>query len=182
MKEQISRYTIVGIIAGCLLTGGITFIFTSPLIPQWFGKRSQSKTVTIAPSPNPQNTPPTAINIPKIKKNLPIKSATVHGNNWDMYGDAVAWLSTSATPGRGNVILYAHDWVTLWADLILLKPGDDIQVKQADTWKKYKVTESRAVDQHDIQSILSDKDRLTMYTCEGSFDQKRRVVYAEPVY
>lgn len=146
-----------------------------------FGKQKTTPSL-ITPTVNPKPIPPTAINIPKIGKNLPIKPATVRGNNWDMFPDAVAWLSTSAVPGKGNVILYAHDWVNLWADLIRLKPGDDIEIQQSNLWKKYKVTESRAVDQHDIQSILSDKERLTLYTCEGNFDQKRRVVYAEPVY
>jgi LPXTG-site transpeptidase (sortase) family protein len=125
--------------------------------------------------------PPTAINIPKIGKNLPIKPATIIGNDWELFDDAVAWLSTSAVPGDGNVILYAHDWRSLWADLYLLKPGDIIEVQQNNLWKKYKVTQSLAIDQHDTQSILSNENRLTLYTCEGSFDNKRRVVYATPI-
>src|SRR5260221_14763013 len=93
-------------------------------------KAMQAKQVSIAPSPKPtpidtsENLPPISINIPKIQKNLPIKPATVHGNDWDMFPDAVAWLSTSSVPGKGNVILYAHDWISLWANLYLLKPGD----------------------------------------------------------
>ena len=46
-----------------------------------------------APSPDPTQ-PPTAINIPEIGKNLLVKPAYVHGNTWDMFDDAVAWLST----------------------------------------------------------------------------------------
>jgi LPXTG-site transpeptidase (sortase) family protein len=125
--------------------------------------------------------PPTAINIQKIGKNLPIKPAIIHGNDWELFDDAVAWLSTSAAPGEGNVILYAHDWRSLWVDLYLLKPGDIIEVQQNNIWKKYKVTQSLAIDQHDTQSILSNENRLTLYTCEGSFDKKRRVVYATPI-
>lgn len=123
---------------------------------------------------------PTAINIPKIGKNLPIKPATVHGNNWDMFPDAVAWLTTSAEPGEGNVILYAHDWVTLWANLSLLKPGDAVDIQYNNVWLHYIVSEARDVDQHDVQAVLSDNNQLTLYTCAGSFDQKRRVVYAKP--
>jgi len=123
--------------------------------------------------------PPTAIAIPKINKNLPIKPAVVHGNNWSLFDDAVAWLSTSAVPGEGNVILYAHNWNSLWSDLYLLVPGDIIEVQQNNLWKTYKVSQSHWVDQHDIESILSNENRLTLFTCEGSFDQKRRVVYAE---
>ena len=139
-----------------------------------------------APSPAARPThaakqPPTAINIPKIGKNLPIRPAHVVGNTWDLYDDAVAWLSTSATPGEGNVILYAHDWQSLWGDLYLLNVGDTIEVQQNNVWKEYVVSESRAVAPNDTQSILSEADQLTMYTCEGNFDQKRRVVYAKPV-
>lgn len=125
--------------------------------------------------------PPTAINIPKIGKNLPIKLATVRGNDWELFDDAVAWLSTSAVPGEGNVVLYAHNWRSLWADLSLLQPGDIIEVQQNESWKTYQVIQSRAVGRQDIESVLSNENRLTLYTCEGSFDQKRRVVYADPI-
>ena len=133
-----------------------------------------------APSPDPTQ-PPTAINIPEIGKNLLVKPAYVHGNTWDMFDDAVAWLSTSATPGEGNVILYAHDRTNLWRDLYLLKNGDIVQVKQAGIWRNYTVTGSKAISPNDVAAIASTNNQLTMYTCEGSFDQKRRVVYADPV-
>lgn len=169
-----------------LIVGIIVYIATGPIIST--GQLILSKIQpTIAPSlslsqnPQAKHLPPTAINIPKIHKKLPIKQAVIHNNNWDLFEDAVAWLSTSAVPGEGNVILYAHDWQSLWADLYLLTPGDIIEVQQNNIWKKYMVTESRAVDLHDTKSILSGKNRLTLYTCEGSFDQKRRLVYAEPI-
>jgi LPXTG-site transpeptidase (sortase) family protein len=162
----------------CAVAGLTVYFGTGALMAH------KPKTVPVSPTPAfipKSDGPPTAINIPKIGKNLPIKIATVHGNDWDMFTDAVAWLSTSAVPNEGNVILYAHDWKTLWRDLYTLKKGDVIDIQQKDVWRRYAVTESKAVDQHDIQSILSNKNRLTLYTCEGSFDQKRRVVYAEPL-
>lgn len=185
MKLPKSRSTILLLIVS--LIAGITAYFaTEPVISisqLILSKTQPTITPTLSLSPNPQTKrfPPTAINIPKIRKNLPIKQATVHSNNWDLFDDAVAWLSTSAVPGEGNVILYAHNRQTLWADLYLLKPGDIIEVQQDNLWKKYKVTESRDVGQHDTKSILSNNNRLTLYTCEGSFDQKRRVVYANPI-
>lgn len=124
---------------------------------------------------------PTSVHIPKIKKNLPIQAALVHDNEWDMFDSAVAWLSTSAVPGEGNVILYAHNWKTLWGDLYKLVPGDEIIVDQNNNMHTYIVTESRAVKPTDVDVILSEDDQLTLYTCEGTFDQKRRVVFAKPV-
>lgn len=186
MKPLKRHNTTVFLLIASMVVGATVYLGTGPIIS--IGRRILGKTQpiitpfpSVLPSPQVIHLPPTAINIPKIGKNLPIKSATVHGNNWDMFSDAVAWLSTSAVPGDGNVILYAHDWRSLWADLYLLTPGDIIEVQQNNLWKTYKVTLSRSVDQHDTQSILSNENRLTLYTCEGSFDQKRRVVYADPI-
>lgn len=123
--------------------------------------------------------PPTSISIPKINKDLPIQAAQVKDNNWQMFDKAVAWLATSQVPGEGNVILYAHNWKSLWADLYKLNPGDKIEVKQNQKIHVYEVYESRAVNPTDVESILSNENMLTMYTCEGSFDQKRRVVFAK---
>lgn len=125
--------------------------------------------------------PPTEIYIPKINKRLPIQSAVVKGNNWELFEKSVSWLSTSAVPGKGNVILYAHDWVSLWGDLYKVQPGDMVEIDVNGKQFTYKVTESREVSKNDIDAVLSDDNRLTMYTCEGTFDQKRRVVYALPL-
>ncbi len=122
--------------------------------------------------------PPTAIKIAKLGLNIPVQAAVVRGNQWDMYDHSVAWLSTSAVPGEGNVILYAHNRKGLFRDLYLLKPGDSVLIQQRDKWVTYVVDESRAVKDSDVNSVLSLDNRLTLFTCEGSFDQKRRVVYA----
>lgn len=181
MKHINLRHKKVLLVLTCSLVGVVVYLASG------FAKSyppPQSNSISNLPQPPKAviaEGVPTAINIPKIGKNLPIKPATVRGNDWDMFEDAVAWLSTSAVPDKGNVILYAHDWKPLWADLYTLKVGDIIDIQQNDAWRRYAVTESRAVDQHDIKSILSEKNRLTLYTCEGSFDQKRRVVYAEPL-
>jgi LPXTG-site transpeptidase (sortase) family protein len=125
--------------------------------------------------------PPTSVFIPSIHKRLPIQAALVKGNSWDMFDTSVAWLSTSATPGDGNVILYAHDWPSLWGNLYTIKPGDTVEVEQNTLVHTYIVTESRAVNPQDVEAILSSDNQLTMFTCEGTFDQKRRVVYAKPL-
>lgn len=125
--------------------------------------------------------PPTAIKIPKLNLNIPVQAALVHDNKWDMFDHSASWLSTSAVPGEGNVILYAHDRKQLFGNLYQLKPGDLVEVYQHNKWISYKVTESKAVSDKDIGAILSDNNQLTLYTCEGTFDQKRRVVYALPI-
>jgi LPXTG-site transpeptidase (sortase) family protein len=124
--------------------------------------------------------PPTSIFIPKLNKRLPVQASVVKGNTWDLFNTSVAWLSTSAVPGEGNVILYAHDWPNLWGDLYKLQPGDAVEVDQNTTVHIYVVTQSRAVNPEDVQAILSKENQVTMFTCEGTFDQKRRVVVALP--
>ncbi len=126
--------------------------------------------------------PPTVIKIPILGLNIPVQAAVVRGNQWDMYDHTVAWLSTSAVPGEGNVILYAHNRKGLFRDLYLLKPGDNILVQQQNKWLTYIVNESRSVKDSDVNSVLSQNNRLTLFTCEGSWDQKRLVIYASPLH
>lgn len=180
MRWKRNHVVLACIIAISILAGVSTFVLFRVQRSQ--SNKASQKVIDAKPAPKKEKVPPSAIHIPSIGKNLPIKPATVRGNDWDLFDDAVAWLSTSATPKNGNVILYAHDWKSLWADLYKLKKGDPILVLQGNDWIVYSVTESRAVDLHDVQSILTDKDRLTLYTCEGNFDQKRRLVYAQRVY
>ncbi len=124
--------------------------------------------------------PPTSIYIPKINKQHVIQAAIVKDNAWQLFDTSVAWLSTSAVPGEGNVILYAHNWKNLWGDLHKLVPGDAIELHQGERSHLYTVIESKTVSKHDVEAIFSEDNRLTLYTCEGAFDQKRRVVYAIP--
>jgi len=60
-----------------------------------------------------------------------------------------------------------------------LKIGDEIEIYEGDTKFSYKVIEVRRIKPTDVDAILSDRNRLTLYTCDGRFDQKRLVVYAE---
>lgn len=135
--------------------------------------------IIVTPTQTPK-IPPTRIRISKLNLDIAVKAATVSGNTWDMFDDAIAWLSTSAVPGQGNVIVYGHNRKHLFRDLYTLNIGDLIELEQKGAWVPYKVTESKKIKATDIASILSDQNRLTLYTCEGSFDQKRRVLYAEP--
>jgi LPXTG-site transpeptidase (sortase) family protein len=145
------------------------FIFTDPS----FKSFQNNQTL-----PQINTTSPTDIKIPSINLDIAISPSIVKGNNWQLFDDRVAWLSTSALPGKGNTILYAHDRVGLFANLYKLKVGDEIMIYY-NKWLTYKVTELHAVTPTDISSILSNKNRLTLYTCVGTFDQKRLVVYAE---
>jgi LPXTG-site transpeptidase (sortase) family protein len=139
----------------------------------------------ISPEPQPSDltqATPTEIQILALQKQLPIAAATITDNQWDLFDHQVAWLATSAVPGHGNVILYAHNRPHLFANLNQLKPGDLIQVTLSNGQvSSYQVRDSQQIQPDDVQAILSQVNQLTLYTCAGSFDQKRHVVYATPI-
>jgi LPXTG-site transpeptidase (sortase) family protein len=146
------------------------FRLSDPQI-EWM-KNKESKTII-------NNQAPTNIKIPKLNLDLAISPSRIKDNNWEVFNDRVAWLSTSSIPGRGNSILYAHNTQGLFANLYKLKTGDEIDIFVDDKWIAFYVTQTKRINPTDIASITSDKNRLTIYTCDGAFDKKRLVVYAE---
>lgn len=186
MTKKGSILTALVLIVISALVGVFSVILTNPNGVNFkiFEKKALlSPTVSVQKTKQSSTTkiPPTSIYIQKLDVSLPISAALVHDNEWDIFEDKVSWLSTSAVPGEGNVILYAHDRPEMFGDLYKLKKGDVIEVGQNEATVLYKVTESRSVKPGDIEAILSENNQLTLYTCEGSFDQKRLVVYANPI-
>lgn len=167
-----SRNTVFKIIIAVYI-GFAAFRLTDPTL-KWFSDSSVSQQTNVSANVNA----PSDIKIPKLNLDLAISPSVVKGNDWEVFDDRVAWLSTSAVPGKGNTILYAHERAGLFGDLYKLKIGDEISVYNGN-WITYKVTELHLVKPTDVNSILSNDNRLTLYTCEGTFDQKRLVVYAE---
>lgn len=134
----------------------------------------------LASLPNPPNEtpPPTQITIPSLSISLPVAPAKIADNKWTLYEDKVSWLATSNTPGDGNVILYAHNREELFGNLKDIRLGEIISVQSAGQKFSYRVKEKRKVTPSDVAAVLSEENRLTLYTCEGSFDQKRLIVIA----
>jgi sortase (surface protein transpeptidase) len=56
-----------------------------------------------------------------------------------------------------------------------------IEVWQMGRRTVYRVTQAHKVDSGDVSSIMTDDNRLTLYTCAGSFDEKRHIVTATPI-
>lgn len=125
-------------------------------------------------------TPPQSISIPTIGLQLSIAPATIVDNQWTLYDNKVSWLATSKIPGSGNVILFAHNRPVLFGNLKKLQLGQEIIVTQEDKQIIYEVVEKRKVTPQDVDAVIGDRDQLTLYTCDGSFDQKRLIVVALP--
>src|SRR5258706_1954659 len=100
MKRLKVQNPIIFLVITSLVAGLTIYLGTGPAfsIQDLLRTKTQPVTKTIAiPKITPKRgLPPTAINIPKIGKNLPIKIAHVTDNTWDLFTDALSWLSTSA--------------------------------------------------------------------------------------
>ena len=121
---------------------------------------------------------PNKISFPSLNHSLNVAAATISNNKWQLFEDKVAWLSTSDEPGSGNTIIYGHNWKTLFGPLTRLKVGDRIVLQHNAKSLNYEVSEIRKILPTDVDAIISNNNQLTLYTCDGAFDQKRLVVIA----
>lgn len=124
---------------------------------------------------------PSEINIDRLSLNLIISPGIIKDNKWTLYDDRVSWLSTSGDLNQGNIILYAHNKPNLFGDLTDLEIGDEIIIVGSGKKQLYAVKEKRKVLPTDVDAVISNKNELTLYTCNGSFDEKRLIVKAEPI-
>lgn len=125
--------------------------------------------------------PPISIAIPSLSLNLAVSPGIVQNNQWTLYDDRISWLATSEAPGSDkNVILYGHNRPLLFGNLDRLTIGEEIVVKNNDDTFTYVVSEMRKVLPEEVDVIISPKNQLTLYTCDGSFDERRLVVIAYP--
>lgn len=123
---------------------------------------------------------PASINIDSLSLNLTISPGIIKDNRWTLFDDKVSWLSTSGDLNQGNIILYAHNKPNLFGDLTNLEIGNEIIIEGSGKKQAYVVREKRKVLPTDVESVISDKNELTLYTCNGSFDEKRLIVKADP--
>ena len=144
--------------------------------------RSNPHVTLASPSPTPavQAFPPRVISIPAVDINLIVSPGKIVNNQWTLYDDKVSWLATSQTPGHGNVILYGHNRPNVLGNLSKVQIGQEIIIETRGQKYVYQIAEKRKVLPNEVDVIVSDKNQLTLYTCDGSFDQRRLVVIAYP--
>lgn len=161
---------------------GVKIVLSPYLEPEAFAQNKNSSDYTqTTPALIPtQEHPPQKIRIPTLNLELSIKAAVIENGQWQLFTDHVSWLSASATPGKGNVILYAHNYPELFGKLNKLSAGEIIEVEQYSQWKQYIVSQVSQVKPNNVDSVISTDNRLTLYTCDGAFDEKRLIVVAIP--
>lgn len=158
------------------------------------------------PIPTPTFQPPaegkgpdiSAINrilVPAIGLDTVVKYVPYDGLTWLIAGlhQEVAWMGDTSWPGLGgNTALAGHVTLRTGGDgpfrhLDLLAPGDEVTISTEENIYKYRVQETRVVEETDLTILQnSGDDRLTLITCtdwNGStgFYQRRLVVFANLV-
>ena len=128
-----------------------------------------------------QGAAPDRITISSLGIDLPVYKATIVNNVWPTTTHGASYLTSSPLPGnKGNSVIYAHDWVSLFGRLVNAKVGQQVVVTYPDWTKKTFVISYTSVVTPDEGTILapSDDTRLTLYTCTGFLDSHRFVVVA----
>ena len=124
---------------------------------------------------------PHRIIVQKTGIDLPIKSAPIQENTWDVYLDAASFGEGSSIPGvGGNTIIFSHDIPRLFYSLHSLVVGDEIHLTTDTDLLAYSVKEIHVVSPEDIH-YLDQKyhNQLTLFTCTGQAYSKRLVIVAQ---
>jgi len=124
---------------------------------------------------------PQRISIPTLGISLPIYKSAIVNKVWQTTDLGASYLTSSPLPGnKGNSIMYAHNWISLFGKLQSAKVGENVIVTYPDNKKKTFVIAYTSVVSPDESSILapSNDKRLTLYTCTGWFDSHRFVAVA----
>lgn len=119
--------------------------------------------------------------IPSVHIDLQIVPAEIKNNRWDTTDQGASYLLSSPIPGSvGNSVMYAHNWASLFGNLVNVKPGEEVDITFADkTTKKFTIEYTSTVSPDQASILAPSKDsRITLYTCTGWFDSKRFVAVA----
>ncbi|HZE86802.1 MAG TPA: sortase [Methylomirabilota bacterium] len=162
----------------CLLGGYYWWLTNNPNRLE-FTNYSAPKTKTVTTTKGASL--PERISILDLKISLPVYPAQIRDNKWDTITDGASYLSSSPIPGTvGNSIMYAHDWASLFGNLVYAKPGQKVDVSYADgSHKTFVIEYTSKVNPSESSILAPSKDkRMTLYTCTGFMDSQRFVVVA----
>lgn len=127
------------------------------------------------------NNQPIQIKIPKLNIQDEIIPGGIKGQDWILSDSKIMYLPTSGLLGEGyNTVIYAHKRPGLFLDLNQLTLGDKIYLyNKIGRQFIYSVKSKQTVDPNNLSSLYSAiPNTLTLFTCDGFFDQHRLVVRA----
>lgn len=135
----------------------------------------------VAKTTDTEKSAPIRIAIPAVGINLPIFISAVVNNVWQTTDLGASYLTSSPLPGnKGNSIVYAHNWESLFGPLQNAKVGQEVIITYPNGTKKTFVIAYTSIVSPDQSTILapSNDERITLYTCTGLFDSHRFVAVA----
>ena len=125
---------------------------------------------------------PKFVSVPKGKIYAQIATGGYKYGKWILDDDFVLYLPTSDKLGQGgNTILYAHSREKLFGNLKNASLGDQIILGDASgKMYSYKIYSVEYIKPYQVEKINTNtKDTVTLFTCDGWFDEKRLVVKAK---
>ncbi|OGH14645.1 MAG: hypothetical protein A2687_00510 [Candidatus Levybacteria bacterium RIFCSPHIGHO2_01_FULL_38_26] len=125
---------------------------------------------------------PKWMEIDSAKISSEVAAGGYENGKWVLDSRYVLYLPTSGKLGDGgNTVFYAHNRDKLFGNLKKVSIGDT--VKLGDSNGKtyiYKVYSLEYIKPSQIEKIdTNKKNTITLFTCDGWFDEKRLVVKAE---
>ena len=125
------------------------------------------------------------LKIDKIDLNLPI----YHGDSMKILKLGVGHYAGSYFPGEnGSIILAGHNNKGFFDRLGELTKGDEVTIEAVYGTFKYKVLDSKVVDESNLDAFPVEKDYelLVMYTCwpiDGTYGKRseRLIIYATKI-
>ncbi len=124
--------------------------------------------------------PPTRIIIPQARISLPVFTAKIAYDTWEVREDGASFGDRTTLPGTpGNTVIFSHAMPHLFGNLGALKKGAHVHVFTDLDWFVYEVTDIKVVAPEDTEVIFQGENHeLTLFTCTGPSYSKRLVVKA----
>lgn len=124
---------------------------------------------------------PATLTIAKLNLKVPIAPGGIFNGQWILSDSSAHYLPTSGKLGEGfNTIIYAHKLPHLFGNLYKLTPGDIITLSDSEgNVFYYRVLSTESIYPSEITKLrFPIRNSLTLFTCDGWYDQKRLIVRA----
>lgn len=125
---------------------------------------------------------PVKIIVPSLSLEVNIEDGNYDQINksWNVSNNNAQFISISDTPNpnTGNTVIYAHNTKNLFGQTTKLDTGDKVYLlTEYSNLLEYEYVGFKLVNPSDV-SVLenSSKPKLTLITCSGIFNEKRRIM------
>jgi LPXTG-site transpeptidase (sortase) family protein len=124
--------------------------------------------------------PPERIIIPSINISLPVQTAQITKDTWEVYYKSASFGDKTTYPGHnGNTVIFAHALPMLFKKLPEIQNGEIIHIFTSNNWYEYIVIETKTVRPESTEILQNDNEfELTLFTCVGTNFENRFVVKA----